>query len=160
MIGSPFLAVAALRQSASPTLIDCLRVEDFRKRYGQDRLISSVHDLDAPALPLLAFLVTFHNHGAGLGERVVSGGFEAGVRLPFRVLNHLVLGPEIEVVQRRFSLVLGRKVRLVGGMLGARGTALIIPPSEVVTLAWVLGALLMLHYSIVTGLFDDGQTSR
>jgi hypothetical protein len=98
-------------------------------------LIGSVHDLEPPASPVLTLLITFCDHVAGFGERVLSGDLKARVRLPFRVFDEAARGPDVEVVQSRMGLVLGRVVRLVGRMSGARCTAFIVPPLEVVTLA-------------------------
>src|SRR4051812_42465770 len=104
-------------------------------------LIGSVHDLKTPVVPILALLITFRDHVAGLGERVLSGNLEAGVRIPFRVFDNPARSPSVEVVQSRFSLVLRRKMWLVGRMARVRHTAFIIPPSEVVTLARSFGSL-------------------
>jgi hypothetical protein len=98
-------------------------------------LIGTVPDLKMPAMPILALLITFRDHGAGFGECVLSGDLEARLRLSFRVFNDAARRPDIEVVQSRFRLVLGCEIWLVRGMPGAWRTALIVPPSEVVTLA-------------------------
>jgi hypothetical protein len=71
MIGLPSCAVAALRQLAGPALAGRIRVEGFCERDRQHLLIGSVHDLKAPASPILPFLITFRNHVAGFGQ---SGG--------------------------------------------------------------------------------------
>jgi hypothetical protein len=98
-------------------------------------LIGTVPDLKMPVMPILALLITFRDHGAGFGECVLSGDLEARIRLSFRVFNDAALRPDIEVVQSRFRLVLGCEMWLVGRMPGGWRTALIVPPSEVVTLA-------------------------
>ena len=98
-------------------------------------LIGTVPDLKTPVIPILALLITFRDHGAGFGECVLSGDLEARIRLSFRVFNEAARRPNIEVVQSRFRLVLGCEMWLARGMPGAWRTALIVPPSEVVTLA-------------------------
>jgi hypothetical protein len=103
--------------------------------------VGSVHDLETPVVPILACLLAFGDHGAGLGERVLSGNLKAGVRLPFSVVDEAARRPDVEVLQSRMGLVLGREMQLVGRMPGARRTALIVPPSEVVTLARSPGSL-------------------
>ena len=97
--------------------------------------MGSVHDLKTPVMSILALLITFCDHGAGRGECVLSGDLKARVRLPFRVFDEAARGPDVEVVQSRMGLVLGRVMWLVGRMSSARRTALIVPPLEVVTLA-------------------------
>ena len=62
-------------------------------------------------------------------------------RMKETVEQGLVALPEDEEVQSRFDLVLGRVVRLVGRMSSARRTAIIVPPFQVVTLAWALRSL-------------------
>ncbi len=70
--------------------------------------MGSVHDLKTPVMSILTLLITFCDHGAGLGERVRSGNLEAGVLISFRVFDEAARGPDVEVVQSRMGLVLGR----------------------------------------------------
>ena len=44
-------------------------------------VIGTVPDLETPIVPILAFLITFRDHVAGLGECVCTGGLETGMRL-------------------------------------------------------------------------------
>lgn len=97
--------------------------------------MGSVHNLKTPVMAILTLLITFCDHGVGLRERVLSGNLEAGVLISFRVFDEAARSPDVEVVQSRMRVVCGREVRLVGRMSGARCTALIVPPSEIVTLA-------------------------
>src|SRR4051812_24310970 len=60
---------------------------------------------------------------------------------PFRVFDEAARCPDIKVVQSRCGLTFGRMMRLVGGMPGARRTAFIVPPSQIVTPARSFGSL-------------------
>jgi hypothetical protein len=103
--------------------------------------MGSVHDLKTPVMPTLARLITFRDHVTGFGERVLSGNLEAGVLISFLVFDEAARGPDVEVVQSRMGVALGREMRLMGRVSSARRTALIVPPLKVVTLAWVLRSL-------------------
>lgn len=116
MTDSPSYAVATLRQFACLTLTGSFWAEDFRERDCRHMLIGSVHNLDVPASPILALLIAIRDHVAGFSERVRSCCLEARVRPPFRVFDDATRGPDVEVVQSRFRLALGREGRLVGRM--------------------------------------------
>jgi hypothetical protein len=98
-------------------------------------VIGTVPDLKTPIVPIRAFLITFRDHVAGLGERAFSGNPKAGIRIPFRVFDEATRGPDVEGVQRRLGPMRGGRTRLVGRMPGARRTAFIVPSSKIVTLA-------------------------
>jgi hypothetical protein len=97
-------------------------------------LVDSVPDLKFQSCRS-ALLITFHDHVADLGEHVFSGDLETGVRLSSWVFDEATRGPDVKVIRSRFGLVLGREMRLVRRMSGARRTAFIVPPSEIVTSA-------------------------
>jgi hypothetical protein len=101
-------------------------------------LIGSVHDLDAPASPILTFLIPFRDHVLSLGDSSRSRRLKVRIPVPFGIFDEAVFGPDVEVVQRRFCPLLRRSMRLAGWVTCARRTALIIPPLEIVTLARVL----------------------
>jgi hypothetical protein len=110
-------------------------------------LIGAPPDLKTPIVPILALLITFHDHGADLGERVLSGNLEIGVGLPFRIFDEATRGPDVEAIQSR----LGARCDSWKGCL-ERGA----PPSSSHRLRssrWLgrFGALLMLVSN------DDGQ---
>jgi hypothetical protein len=101
MTGSLSYAVAALRQLNSFRFIGGFGVECVSKCDRQHLSIGSVHDLEAPASPVLALLIPFSHHLAGFGERRISRSVEAGVRVPFRVFDDTALGSDVEVVKSR-----------------------------------------------------------
>ena len=103
--------------------------------------MGSVHNLKTPVMAILTLLITFCDHGVGLRERVRSGNLEAGVLISFRVFDEAARSPDVEVVQSRMGVALEREMRLVRRVSSAWRTALIVPPLEVVTLAWPFGSL-------------------
>ncbi len=86
----------------------------FRKHDGQDRLIGPVHDLDAPASPVLALLIAFRNHVTGLGECRLARSLEVRIGLALRVFHKAAPGLDIEVIERRSRSALWRKWGLAG----------------------------------------------
>jgi hypothetical protein len=92
-------------------------------------------------MSVLALLITLCDHGAGLGERALSGDLKAGVRISVRAFDEAARGPDVEVGQSRMGVALGREAWLVGKVLGAGCAAFIVPPSDVVTLARPFGGL-------------------
>jgi hypothetical protein len=52
--------------------------KNFRESHRQQVLIGSVHDLDAPAPPILALLIPFRKTVSRQGDGLVQGRFEIG----------------------------------------------------------------------------------
>lgn len=69
-------------------------------------LIGSVHDLDAPASPVLALLIAFSNHFAGFSERRIARSLKIRMPLPLGGVHKAAFGSEVEVVQSSFRPVL------------------------------------------------------
>ncbi len=112
MVCSLSSVVAAV--SNPPTLSDCFWVVDLSERNRQHRLIGSVHDLEAPASQVFALLIALRDHVTSLGEGILWGHLEIGISVAFRVVDEAALGPEIEVVQSRFDLMLRCGMMLMG----------------------------------------------
>ena len=78
-------------------------------------VIGTVPDLETPIVPIRAFLITFRDHVAGLGEPIVPACLKAGIRIPFRVFDEATRGPDGEVVQRRLGPMRGCGMRPLEG---------------------------------------------
>ena len=83
-----------------------------------------------PASPILTLLITFRDHVASLSDSSSSQSLTLRIYLPFGIFDEIVLGPHVEVVESRLPLRWKMRLSRI-----AR-TALIIPPFEILMLAW------------------------
>jgi hypothetical protein len=60
--------------------------------------IDPVHDLDAPASPVLALPVTFRKHLARLGDGATSRRMKVRISVSFGILQESATSPNVEVI--------------------------------------------------------------
>jgi len=114
------LSQASNASSKVSTLITSPRFADFGERNRQNMPICPIHDLEAPAATVLAYLITLRNEARGIIQRFFSRRKGTLADITFRVLDHTALRNDVEVVKSRLWPRQRHLVRIMEVAAGTR----------------------------------------
>jgi len=110
------------------------KVRRLRRTQPSEHAIGLVHDLEAPAATVLAYLITLRNEARGIIQRFFSRRKATLADTTFQVLDHTALRNDVEVAKSRLWPRQRHLVRIMEVAAGTRCASFIFPPFEILTL--------------------------